>query len=177
MMSLAVCLNRRMSVQDNWLANLRALVDREAPGEKKRPGIRLVAESAGVNEEYIYQLYHGKTKADGSLRVVGVETAKAISRAFADGRPLDWIDKPPEVKKSPGPRSPGAPPSKPNQNFEDSRTPSDSDWAILEAVKTMIPMERLTDIVNRHRELKEQAKQEIMQAAKEAAAKKDKGGS
>lgn len=94
--SLAVCSNSRMStVQDNWLANLRALVDSHAEGADKRPGFRLVAQTAGLSEEYIYQLYEAKPKADGSPRLVGPRAAKSLARAFANGRPHDWFDKAP----------------------------------------------------------------------------------
>ncbi|WP_157991636.1 S24 family peptidase [Caldimonas tepidiphila] len=81
-----------MTVQDNWLANLRALVDELSEGDDKRVGYRAVASASGLSEEYIYQLYEGKPKADGSPRHVGPRAAKAIARAFAEGRPHDWFD-------------------------------------------------------------------------------------
>lgn len=87
-----------MSVQENWLANLRATVDAEASGplpRDKRRGYRAVADLTGFNEEFIYQLYSGKPKANGQPRVVSPELAAAIGRAFANGRQLDWIDQPP----------------------------------------------------------------------------------
>lgn len=89
-------LNGPMGVQQNWLANLRHLVDAHSRGDDKRGGFRYVAASAGLSEEYVYQLYEGKPAADGSTRNMGPRAAKAIARAFADGRPLDWIDQPPD---------------------------------------------------------------------------------
>ena len=96
-----------MSAQDNWLAHLKALVDREAPGDKKRPGIRAVATRAGLSEEYVYQLYADKPNKDGSPRKVGLDAAKAIARAFADGRDPSWFDVPITAASSPDPQ--GAP--------------------------------------------------------------------
>lgn len=81
--------------QDNWLANLRALVDANSEGDDKRPGYRFVATGSGLSEEYVYQLYNRLPKADGSPRVVGPRAARSIARAFAHGRPPDWIDLPP----------------------------------------------------------------------------------
>lgn len=83
-----------MGAQENWLMNLKAVVDREAGSGKKRVGIRAVATKLGRNEEYIYQLYFGKTKS-GVARQVGKELARALSRAYAEGRAPDWVDQPP----------------------------------------------------------------------------------
>lgn len=80
-----------MSAQDNWLANLRALVDAIAPGTIKRAGYREVASRAGIDEEYVYQLYTGRKKT------VGPDKARSIARAFANGRDLSWIDLPPDA--------------------------------------------------------------------------------
>lgn len=88
MRTLAVCLNTRMGVQDNWMANLRALVDAEAPGDKKRDGYRAIATASGLDVEYVYQLYKG-------LKTLGPKKAKSIARAFANGRDLSWFDQPP----------------------------------------------------------------------------------
>lgn len=85
-----------MGVQENWIANLRRVVDTEAAGADKRAGYRAVSTATGLSEEYIYQLYEGKPKADGSPRPMGPKAAKAIARAYANGRPLDWIDNPPD---------------------------------------------------------------------------------
>lgn len=84
-----------MGVQENWLANLRKTVDAEAHPGDVRSGYRAVAVAAGLSEEYIYQLYQGKPKTDGSPRTMGTTAAKAVARAFARGRPLDWFDLPP----------------------------------------------------------------------------------
>lgn len=84
-----------MTVQDNWLANLRAIVDAEAKGADKRAGYRAVAQRARLSEEYVYQLYTGQLRADGAPRNIGHRTARAIERAFSEGRPHGWFDSPP----------------------------------------------------------------------------------
>lgn len=86
-----------MSVQDTWLQHLKLIVDREAGGtgpRARRQGYRAVASATGFDEEYIYQLYQAKAKPNGRLRAVSVDMARALARAYADGRPLDWIDHP-----------------------------------------------------------------------------------
>lgn len=89
-----------MGVQQNWLANLRALVDREG-GDNPRAGFQAVSAATGLSEEYIYQLYEGKPKSDGTERNVGARAARAIARAYAEGRPPDWFDLPPLAGESP----------------------------------------------------------------------------
>jgi hypothetical protein len=81
-----------MGAQENWLSNLRAIIDREAPALEKRAGYRAVSLATGMTEEYIYQLYSGAKKSDGSRRRMGPKMAKRLAQAFAEGRPLDWID-------------------------------------------------------------------------------------
>ena len=80
-----------MSAQDNWLANVKALVDANVPPGAKTnaDAYRTVAELSGLKPAYIYQLYVGVKKR------VGVDAAKAIGRAFANGRDSSWIDHPP----------------------------------------------------------------------------------
>lgn len=93
-----------MPIQDNWLANLKALVDELAPGPNtrgvKRPAFQAIASRASVNEEYIYQLYNGK-----GGKVVGLDMAKAIARAFAEGRDPSWFDMLPEDRAISGARA------------------------------------------------------------------------
>ena len=92
-MSSSCVLEYRMSIQENWLANLKALVDELAPGPNdrgvKRPAFREIADKARMNEEYLYQLYNGKGKEK-----IGFDKARAIARAFANGRDLSWFDQP-----------------------------------------------------------------------------------
>lgn len=153
MNGLAVCLNMGMSVQDNWLANLRHLVDTEAPGQDKRPGFRAVAQRSGLSEEYVYQLYSAKPKADGSPRTVGPKAARALARAFADGRPMDWIDMP--VRTQPG----GPPP--PPRDFEDRHVVSETDWALLDDIKTAATEAELSTIRARAEMVRSMAEREI----------------
>lgn len=80
-----------MSVPDIWLANIRDLVRLEGGG---REGYRAVARKAGLNEEYVYQLFEGKPRSDGSPRRPGVVAVGRIARAYADGRSEDWISMP-----------------------------------------------------------------------------------
>lgn len=86
-----------MSVQDNWIENLKAIVDAEAPGPKKRPGYRAVATATGLDEEYVYQLYTGRKPT------LGHEAARAIARAYANGRRESWFDQPPVRGGRPSP--------------------------------------------------------------------------
>ncbi len=88
-------LNAAMGVQENWLANLRSLVDAHAHGEDTRTGLRIVASAAGLSEEYVYQLYAGKPNTDGSPRNMGTRAANAIARAFGDGRDPNWFNEAP----------------------------------------------------------------------------------
>lgn len=94
-----------MAVQDNWLANLRALIDAHSDGDDMRAGLRAVSAASGLSEEYLYQLYTGRPNTDGSPRNVGPRAAKALARAFGNGRPADWFDTPPH---QPAPKT-GAP--------------------------------------------------------------------
>ena len=77
-----------MTVEDNRMANLKALVDAEAleAGGKIRLGYRAIAAATGLGEEYIYQLYSGRKPN------LSADSAKAIARAYSNGRPLSWFD-------------------------------------------------------------------------------------
>lgn len=79
-----------MTVEDNRLAHLRAIVDAEAAaaGGKPRDGYRAVATATGLGEEYIYQLYKGHKK------VIGADAARSLARAYKQGRSDDWFDLP-----------------------------------------------------------------------------------
>lgn len=144
MVGLVVCLNPRMaSATDNWLFNLRALVDDHAQGEDKRPGYKAVASRSGLSEEYIYQLYNGVPKSDGSPRRVGPRAARALARTFANGRSVEWFDMhPSEYAIATGSAaSPPAPP--PDPTLGDRRAPpSESEWAILDSLRTFPQEER-----------------------------------
>lgn len=78
-----------MSVKDNWLKNLRAIVYELGPGAGRtlREGYRAVASATGLGEEYIYQLYNGK-----GAKSLSAESATTISRAYGDGKPRGWFD-------------------------------------------------------------------------------------
>ena len=92
-----------MAAEENRIANLKALVDRlaaESDG-KLRLGYRAVATATGLREEYIYQLYKGIKKS------MGPDAAKAIARAYADGRPPGWFDLPPSWKSGIANTEPG----------------------------------------------------------------------
>lgn len=93
-------LNAVMGVQENWLANLRSLVEAHSHGGDTRAGLRTVSAAAGLSEEYVYQLYTGKPNADGSPRNVGTRAAKAIARAFGDGREPNWFDESPSAGRT-----------------------------------------------------------------------------
>jgi hypothetical protein len=77
-----------MTVEDNRIAHLRAIVEAEAKAAdgRLRSGYRAVATATGLGEEYIYQLYTDKRKK------VGSDAARAISRAYRRGRSEDWFD-------------------------------------------------------------------------------------
>lgn len=57
-----------MAIHDIWLLNLKALVAMEGGGRK---GIRTVADTTGLSEEYVYQLISEKPNKDGARREVG----------------------------------------------------------------------------------------------------------
>ncbi|MES2685523.1 MAG: hypothetical protein V4706_01810 [Pseudomonadota bacterium] len=80
-----------MAVHDIWLYNLKALVESEGNGDRRK-GMRAVADLANLSEEYIYQLIEGKPKKDGEPRQVGKVAARKIALAFANGRPESWFD-------------------------------------------------------------------------------------
>ncbi len=80
-----------MAIHDIWLNNLKALVETEGGGDRRK-GLRAVADLAGISEEYVYQLVEGKPKKDGAPRQVGKVAAKKIAIAFANGRPESWFD-------------------------------------------------------------------------------------
>lgn len=107
-----------MTAEDNRMAQLRALVDAmgKASGEvdpkrQRRAGFRAVASKAGLHEEYVYQLYTGKKEH------IGLDKARAIAMAFANGRPLEWFDEPLET------------PSQMPQGFHQV---TESQWALIE---------------------------------------------
>lgn len=105
-----------MAVEENRIAQLKALVESAGaasgevdPKRQLRAGYRAVAMGAGINEEYVYQLCTGKKTR------VGPDKAKAIARAFANGRDPAWFDEPiSEVPKAP------------------ARGVTDSHWALIE---------------------------------------------
>ena len=78
------------------MAHFRAIVEREAQeGGSLRAGYRSVASKLAKSEEYIYQLYKQKPKADGSTRPITLDFSRALARHYAEGRPADWINSPP----------------------------------------------------------------------------------
>ncbi len=86
-----------MTIEDIWLAHLRAIVEKEAQaaGGSLRDGYKSVASKTTKSTEYIYQLYKGKPKANGAPRKVSVDFAKALGKHYAEGRNPDWINIPP----------------------------------------------------------------------------------
>jgi len=86
-----------MNLEEIWLAHLRDIVEREAQtsGGSLRAGYRSVASKMAKSEEYIYQLYKGKPKADGTKRLISLDFAKALARHYGEGRPPSWINLPP----------------------------------------------------------------------------------
>ncbi len=87
-------MNAAMAIQDIWLTNLKALVEKEGGGRK---GVRSVADISGLNEEYIHQLATDKPTKSGKVRYPGKEAADKIAAGFANGRPLSWFDSDPEA--------------------------------------------------------------------------------
>ncbi len=85
-----------MAAEENRMKNLRLIVDAEAEsaGGKLRQAYRAVATRTGLQEEYVYQLYKNIKKA------MGPDAARAISRAYADGRPSEWFDEAPAADGS-----------------------------------------------------------------------------
>lgn len=83
----------RMQVEEIWMAHFKAIVEREArEGGSLRAGYRSVAAKLIKSEEYIYQLYQQKPKADGSPRTITLAFSRSLARHYADGRPADWIN-------------------------------------------------------------------------------------
>lgn len=85
-----------MSAKDNWLANVRHIVD-SMQAKDKREAYLMVSEVSGVSSEYIYQLYVGKPRADGEPRYPGNSTIEKLKKAFGDGKPANWFDLPPDA--------------------------------------------------------------------------------
>ncbi len=94
-----------MAIHDIWLLNLKALVAMEGGGRK---GIRTVADTTGLSEEYVYQLISEKPNKDGARREVGKRAAKIISAKFAQGRPDGWFDIPQNLGENFPPNSPNS---------------------------------------------------------------------
>lgn len=88
-----------MSAKDNWLANLRHIVD-SMPAKNKREAYKMVSEASGLSAEYIYQLYEGKPRADGNPRYPGNAAINTLKKAFGDSKPENWFDLPPNLKRS-----------------------------------------------------------------------------
>lgn len=85
----------RMQVEEIWMAHFKAIVEREAhEGGSLRAGYRSVASKLVKSEEYIYQLYQQKPKADGSPRTITLAFSRSLARHYAEGRPADWINYP-----------------------------------------------------------------------------------
>ena len=80
-----------MAIQDIWKENLKALVHAEGGG---RSGLRTVASTAHISEEYLYQIVTGKLRQSGKPSELGKAAAKKIAVAFANGRPDGWFDVP-----------------------------------------------------------------------------------
>lgn len=152
-MTLAVCLNTGMSAEANWLANLIALVDAETPlGAKPRAGYQKVADVAGLDVEYVYQLYTGIKKR------VGPKARDKIASAYADGRDLSWIDLPPATKAtSHAKAAPPTEPRTPPPGFADRREVNDSDWQLLQDIKDGATDDDLKVIRQRAQMIRERA--------------------
>lgn len=92
---LAACqsylLELTMAIQDIWRENLKALIKTEGDG---RHGLRAVALTAHLSEEYLHQIVTGKLRQTGKPHEVGKAAARKIALAFANGRPDDWFDSP-----------------------------------------------------------------------------------
>jgi hypothetical protein len=85
-----------MGIQENWLNNFREIVKWEISraGGRERDGYRAVATKSHMSEEYVYQIYKQKPKADGSFRTPGRAAAKLLGSTYAGNRERDWIDYP-----------------------------------------------------------------------------------
>lgn len=85
-----------MHVEEIWMAHFRAIVEREAREcGSLRGAYRSISTKLAKSEEYIYQLYQQKPKADGTPRAISLPFSRSLARQYADGRPLDWINQPP----------------------------------------------------------------------------------
>jgi hypothetical protein len=96
MSALAICLNPPMGIQDNWHANLLALVEAEGNGIERR-GFKAIAAKAELSEEYIYQVAKKKPRPDGKPREIGKQAALKIAAAYSEGRPPGWFDQSPAI--------------------------------------------------------------------------------
>jgi hypothetical protein len=91
-----------MSVAENRLAHLKALVEREAQAaggterQQRSAGYRVVADMAGLTYDYVYQLVNNKSRKTK----IGDEAAAKIDRAFRGARQPGWFDMPPEATAS-----------------------------------------------------------------------------
>jgi transcriptional regulator with XRE-family HTH domain len=93
-----------MNAKDNWLANLRHIVD-TMPSKNLRQAYLMVSEASGLGVEYIYQLYEGKPTATGKKRYPGNKAVEAIRTTFGKGKPPNWMDLPPTTVTSANTRS------------------------------------------------------------------------
>lgn len=83
-----------MAAEENRIAHLLAIVEEEATAAggsertRYRAAYRAIAAKTQLDEEYVYQLHRGHKKNLGPAAV------KALSEAYAKGRPAGWMDLP-----------------------------------------------------------------------------------
>ena len=85
-----------MDIQDNWLANFKAVVAAEiaAAGGKEAGGYRAVETNTGLGYDYIYQIYKGKPAH--KPKRPSAEAMNTIHRVYGNGRDSSWIGRPVE---------------------------------------------------------------------------------
>lgn len=83
-----------MDIQENWLANFKAVVSAEikAAGGKEAAGYRAVAAKTGLGYDYIYQIY--KDKPAQKPKRPSAEAMNTINRVYGEDREKNWINQP-----------------------------------------------------------------------------------
>lgn len=128
-----------MTPKDRLISQLKALC--------KKHGVEAVAAEARVSADNLRQIIAGTKLESGEPRGVGPMLQRKLEAKYPG-----WSD--------------STEPAKPPEGYKDRHEVSSSDFATLQAVKTMIPEAELADIRARHEEVERRVAERLEQMKK-----------
>lgn len=134
---LAFCFNGYVTPKDRLIAQLKALC--------KKHGLETVAEQARISAENLRQIVAGRKLESGAPRGVGPTLQRKLEAKYPG-----WSDEP----------------VKPPNGYKDRHEVSNSDFATLQAVKTILSEAEIADIKARADEIERRVTERIEQMKK-----------